>query len=189
MTRLAMPNLEESAPAASAGVNCDFSQQSFSFVDQSNDGEWGTFRDSLRAPVHRWFTYPAGFSYKAVCHSLKKHQIRPEMRVYDPFAGTGTTNLAAKCLEVDSYGVEAHPFVFQIACVKLDWGVDEDNIARETERVLEAASAEKPGGTDIEALPELVMLPWLQSSCSNECNSCTCKGHVTHYRQVALVYE
>ena len=25
----------------------------------------------------------------------------------------------------------------------------------------------------------LQLLPWLQSSCSNECNSCTCKGHVT----------
>ena len=24
--------------------------------------EWGTFKDSLRAPVHRWFTYPAGFA-------------------------------------------------------------------------------------------------------------------------------
>lgn len=156
MTRLAMPNLEASAQSANAVANGDFSQQSLSFMDQKNDGEWGTFKDSLRAPVHRWFTYPAGFSYKAVCHSLKKHQIRPGMRVYDPFAGTGTTNLAAKCSEVDSYGVEAHPFVFQIARVKLDWGVDEDSIASETERVLEAASAEKPGATDIEALPELV---------------------------------
>ncbi len=26
--------------------------------------ELGTFKDSLRAPIHRWFTYPAGFSYK-----------------------------------------------------------------------------------------------------------------------------
>ena len=32
--------------------------------------EWGTFKDSLRAPVHNWFTYPAGFSYKAVERSL-----------------------------------------------------------------------------------------------------------------------
>lgn len=24
----------------------------------------GTFQDCLKAPVHRWFKYPAGFSYK-----------------------------------------------------------------------------------------------------------------------------
>jgi hypothetical protein len=26
----------------------------------------GTFQDNLRAPIHRWFKYPAGFSYKLV---------------------------------------------------------------------------------------------------------------------------
>ncbi len=34
--------------------------------------EWGTFKDSLKAPVHRWFTYPAGFSYKAPFSSFNK---------------------------------------------------------------------------------------------------------------------
>ena len=28
--------------------------------------EYGSFKDSLRAPIHRWFTYPAGYSYKFV---------------------------------------------------------------------------------------------------------------------------
>ena len=28
--------------------------------------EYGSFRDSLRAPIHRWFTYPAGYSHKFV---------------------------------------------------------------------------------------------------------------------------
>jgi DNA modification methylase len=86
--------------------------------------EWGTFKDSLRAPIHNWFTYPAGFSYKAVEASIKANAIIAGQTIYDPFMGTGTTNLTAKKLGLNSYGVEAHPFVFRIARTKLNWEID-----------------------------------------------------------------
>ncbi|NJL58667.1 MAG: site-specific DNA-methyltransferase [Desulfobacteraceae bacterium] len=76
--------------------------------------EWGTFKDSLRAPVHGWFTYPAGFSYKAVESSLKYHNISKHQIVYDPFMGSGTTNLTAKKLGISSYGIEAHPLFSEL---------------------------------------------------------------------------
>jgi DNA modification methylase len=82
--------------------------------------EWGTFKDNLRAPIHRWFTYPAGFSYKAVETCIKSYGIKPGHVVYDPFMGTGTTNLTAKIMGIDSFGIEAHPFVFPIAKGKLN---------------------------------------------------------------------
>ncbi len=85
---------------------------------------WGTFKDSLRSPVHKWFTYPAGFSYKAVTHSIERHNIKPGMVIYDPFMGSGTTNVTAKSLGIDSIGVEAHPFVYKIAKAKLEWNVN-----------------------------------------------------------------
>jgi DNA modification methylase len=91
--------------------------------------EWGTFKDSLRAPIHNWFTYPAGFSYKAVEASLKAHSIATSQVVYDPFMGTGTTNLTAKKLGINSYGVEAHPFVYRIARTKLNWDIEKERIA------------------------------------------------------------
>ena len=84
---------------------------------------WGTFKDSLKAPIHSWFTYPAGFSYKAVESSLKQYQIKPLEIVYDPFMGSGTTNVVAQKLGVSSYGCDAHPFVFRIAQAKLNWNV------------------------------------------------------------------
>ncbi|MBN1991975.1 MAG: hypothetical protein JW953_04680 [Anaerolineae bacterium] len=90
----------------------------------TNTEEWGTFKDSLRAPIHSWFTYPAGFSYKAVETSLKNNHITPGKVVYDPFMGSGTTNVTAKKLGVNSYGVEAHPFVFKVAKVKLNWDIN-----------------------------------------------------------------
>ena len=90
--------------------------------------EWGTFKDSLRAPIHNWFTYPAGFSYKAVEASLAAHNITEGQVIYDPFMGSGTTNLAAKKLGISSYGVEAHPFVFRIARTKLNWELNQDAV-------------------------------------------------------------
>ncbi|NKQ35311.1 MAG: site-specific DNA-methyltransferase [Chloroflexi bacterium] len=90
----------------------------------AKNAEWGTFKDSLRAPVHRWFTYPAGFSYKAVEHSMARYGVTAGQTIYDPFMGSGTTNVVAKTHGVHSYGVEAHPFVYRIAKTKLNWDVD-----------------------------------------------------------------
>ncbi|MFH1732575.1 MAG: DNA methyltransferase [Planctomycetota bacterium] len=91
--------------------------------------EWGTFKDSLRAPIHGWFTYPAGFSYKAVEWSFANEQLERSDTVYDPFMGSGTTNLVAKKQGISSYGVEAHPFVFRVAKAKMDWAVRRNDVA------------------------------------------------------------
>jgi DNA modification methylase len=101
-----------------------FLEQHIEERKKNGESEWGTFKDSLRAPIHSWFTYPAGFSYKAVESSFKKNGILKGQTVYDPFMGTGTTNLVAKKYAINSYGVEAHPFVFRIAKAKLNWNVN-----------------------------------------------------------------
>ncbi len=93
-----------------------------------NRANLGTFQESLRSPVHRWFTYPAGFSYRAVEEAFRSYNITPGKVVYDPFAGTGTTNIVAKQRGVDSYGVEAHPFVQFVARTKLFWEFDFPNL-------------------------------------------------------------
>jgi DNA modification methylase len=102
--------------------------------------EWGTFKDSLRAPVHRWFTYPAGFSYKAVEHSIERFGVKQGQTIYDPFMGSGTTNVVAKTLGINSIGTEAHPFVHRIAKTKLNWDIDPNNI----NQFIELVSKELP---------------------------------------------
>lgn len=93
--------------------------------ENPKNSEWGTFKDSFKAPVHSWFTYPAGFSYKAVEYSIERVGLTKEKStIYDPFMGSGTTNIVAKTLGYNSVGVEAHPFVHRITKTKLAWDIN-----------------------------------------------------------------
>jgi DNA modification methylase len=105
-----------------------FYEEEIISIKKKQISEWGTFKDSLRAPIHRWFTYPAGFSHKAVEHSIERYGITQGQTIYDPFMGSGTTNLVAKTLGINSVGIEAHPFVHRIAKAKLNWDIEIDSI-------------------------------------------------------------
>ena len=100
---------------------------------------YGTFRDSLQAPIHRWFTYPAGYSYKLVEAKLDEFKIRPGDLIGDPFVGTGTTSLSAKLQGVDSVGIEAHPFVCDIAKTKMNYEYCLERLAKECSIVISQA--------------------------------------------------
>lgn len=122
--------------------------------------ELGTFKDSMRAPVHRWFRYPAGYSYKFVDASLDLFGVGPGDWAYDPFSGTGTTLICAKQRGVNAYGVEAHSFVHWVADVKLYWEYDLAHLGTTLERILaeaQLAVAEGMADTNPEGVfPELV---------------------------------
>lgn len=128
-------------------------------VSDENNGnsEWGTFKDSLRAPVHNWFTYPAGFSYKAVEYAFRKFNIKKGMTIYDPFTGTGTTNVTAKSVGVNSIGVEAHPFICFVAKTKVRWEYDKASIFIILQKVTKLAKETKYDDARLEVeFPELV---------------------------------
>ncbi|MXW42431.1 MAG: site-specific DNA-methyltransferase [Acidimicrobiia bacterium] len=100
---------------------------------------YGTFKDSLNAPIHRWFTYPAGYSHKLVEAKCAQFSIGKGSLIADPFVGTGTTSLSAKSLGIDSIGVEAHPFVHWVAQTKLDSNHDTDLLKKEAAIIVEQA--------------------------------------------------
>jgi len=81
-----------------------------------------TFIDNTRLPVHRWFRYSAGFSATWAASVIRQHQ--GSKLVLDPFAGSGTTLLAADECGIPSIGAEPHPFVLRVARTKFLWGSD-----------------------------------------------------------------
>ena len=126
-------------------------------VAQNDPSKYGSFRDSLRAPIHRWFTYPAGFSHKLVENKIMQYKLRKGNWIVDPFVGTGTTSLAAKMNGINSVGVEAHPFVFWIAKTKLHMEYDTAALAQDVSRVLHDAKVLFKSGVQCEDVwPELV---------------------------------
>ena len=109
-------------------------------VNGSLKANYGTFQDSKTAPIHRWFQYPAGFSYKAVEEIIRQDDLCPGKTLYDPFMGTGTTLVVAKLQGIESYGVEAHPFVCEIASSKLYWDFDYEKLYFKIQEVINKAS-------------------------------------------------
>ena len=120
--------------------------------------QYGTFADSKQAPIHRWFQYPAGFSFRSAEYVLAEYKIKPGEIVYDPFAGTATTLVVCKSKGIESFGVEAHPFVFEVATVKTFWDYDYaklDSLA--TQLALEIQyKIDEAEAIHLAAVPELV---------------------------------
>ena len=116
---------------------------------------YGSFQDSLKAPIHRWFTYPAGYSYKLVQAKIAGNRLTAQDWIADPFLGTGTTSLAAKLTGLNSVGIEAHPFVFWVAQTKLAFCLDPAELAADAEQVI--ANAQSVAVPDLGAVwPALI---------------------------------
>lgn len=77
----------------------------------------------MKLPVHRWFRYSAGFSAAWVERVIT--DLEPQT-ILDPFAGSGTVCVVADQFGVNSWGIEAHPFVYKLAKGKLSWGANID---------------------------------------------------------------
>ena len=86
------------------------------------NGRSGTFVDNMALPVHRWFRYSAGFSAEWVRAVVRDRLARmggAELSVLDPFAGVGTTLIACDAENVESLGLENHPFIHRVSVAKL----------------------------------------------------------------------
>lgn len=104
--------------------------------DQASLASSSTFVPNMGLPVHRWFRYSAGFSAEWVKSVIETHPAKA--RVFDPFAGSATTLLAAEECGVESWGIEAHPFVYRVARAKLFWRTNPDQYLKKAERMVEA---------------------------------------------------
>lgn len=105
-----------------------------------------TFIDNMRLPVHRWFRFSAGFSAQWVQSVVKASGLSHDAIVLDPFAGSGTTLVACETSGVGVIGVEAHPFVRQVAEAKLAWHSPIADFRRLAHAMVDAVESNRQSG-------------------------------------------
>ncbi len=100
-----------------------------------------TFADNMKMPIHKWYRYTAGFSASWVNQLIRQEKANGRTRIIDPFAGSGTVLLESEFEGVESFGVEAHPYIYRIAKAKLDWNFPADKFKSEALALLRKAKA------------------------------------------------
>jgi DNA modification methylase len=88
--------------------------------------EIGSAKDNATSPVHNWYKFTAGFSHKFVDEiiHLQKLKSDPKSKIFDPFAGCGTTLVSAQKAGVKAVGNESQDFMYAIIRAKLNWKID-----------------------------------------------------------------
>ena len=81
--------------------------------------EWVTPKPGQREPIHRWFLFPHSFSREIVNELLVTWKLSPGSKLLDPFAGAGTTLLAAKQYNYSAIGYDLSPLAVFVSNVKV----------------------------------------------------------------------
>lgn len=76
-----------------------------------------TFSDNRDRPIHRWYPFVEGYSADLLQLALRSTS-RERPQIHDPFAGSGTTCLAAAQLGLNSSYCEINPFLAWLADLK-----------------------------------------------------------------------
>lgn len=73
-------------------------------------------------PIHNWFNFVAGYSPEyvvKVIEDFEKNNGYRARKIYDPFAGCGTTGVVANSFGISNLGVERNPFFYRIGYTKV----------------------------------------------------------------------
>ena len=101
-------------------------QLAFDFIengrqDDANDSRdrGVTFRENQNRDVYSWYPYVEGFSAAYVRDTIFRNPSKPRT-IYDPFGGSGTTQLAASQLGIRSFYSEVNPLMSFVAETKVN---------------------------------------------------------------------
>lgn len=83
----------------------------------------GSAKDNASSAIHNWYKFTAGFSYKLVDLIIDEIGENPSA-IFEPFAGCGTTLVAAQKRRILSVGNESQQLMCDIINAKLNWDID-----------------------------------------------------------------
>lgn len=88
----------------------------------------GTAKDNRDNPIHDWYRFTAGFSYKLVKKIIEIENLGTNDCIYESFAGCGTTLVSAQKNGIKAVGNEGQELLYNVIKGKLDWSVDTNQI-------------------------------------------------------------
>ena len=87
---------------------------------------WVTPKLLQAKPIHRWYVFPHSFTSELVYSLIENWELGSKDLVLDPFAGAGTTLLAAKEKGLSATGYDLSPLAVLVAGAKItDYDIDE----------------------------------------------------------------
>lgn len=117
----------------------------------------GSAKDNMKSPIHNWYKFTAGFSYKFIDLVIDEMGKNP-CCIYEPFAGCGTTLVAAQKKRIRSVGNESQQFMCDVINAKLNWDIDRDVCTGYITKILEKVIAKATIDISDEYNPLLVDL-------------------------------
>ena len=105
------------------------------------DANIGSAKDNMNCAVHNWYKFTAGFSYKFIDLVVDGMEKKPEC-IYEPFAGCGTTLVAAQKKRIHSTGNESQQLMCDIINAKLNWDIDSKLCCAYIDLILERTVAQ-----------------------------------------------
>lgn len=127
--------------------------------------------------VHRWYNYLEDFPYSLIEDRIKEYSINANSLIIEPFAGSGTTCVAANFFKCNSIGLDANPLMTFISEIKTTWDIDLAiykkqviKIARQfLEKIHDYESLSLKKGF-LEYMPKKELNQWLSPSLQKEVN-------------------
>jgi DNA modification methylase len=99
----------------------------------------GTAKDNRSSPIHDWYRFTAGFSYKLVDKIIAEEHLTRTDSIYESFAGCGTTLVSAQKNGIRAVGNEGQELMYDIIQAKLNWNICSEDvllILKDIERVI-----------------------------------------------------